>query len=1083
MGPMGSMGPMSPMGPGTKRTMSKARGSSGAGRHAFGAMEREPVASAATTILAPMPASSTIPRLAPHAVLDGPVRDYLASLRTCGYRGSIRTDLGARLVRASDNSIYEQLPKAVLEPRDECCVIAAMRRLGDPRFASIAIAPRGGGTGTDGSALVDGIVIELARGLDRILEIDLRRRLVRVQPGVVLSQLNAALAPLGFRFGPTVSPHDRATLGGMIATDAAGKGSRIHGKTSDHVRRLRTVLPGGDVIEARRLERHEADAAIAAGGTQGRLLAAVRDALDRDEVSQALHERWPRLARPLAGYTLPKAFERATGAIDLAALVCGAEGTLGIVIEAELAIVPLAKHRRLVFVGYRTFDEAVAAAEPLGRLAPAAIETMDETVLALARTDESWQGLDEVLGDTASLGAVNLVEFEGDDGDALARRADELAGAAASSGAAIAIRIDAESARRSLWEVRERAVGLLGNLPGDRQPIAFVEDCAVPPERLPEFVRGFRAILDRHGLTSGMFGHVDAGCLHVRPALDLRDEADERLVRTVTDEVAALVHGLGGVLWGEHGKGFRSRFNEGFFGPVLMDAFTRIKTAFDPRNQMNPGKIATPEGVPRTMLTIEASSRGALDRAIEPALAARHAHAIRCNGNAACQSVDVDRAMCPSIKITRDPRHGPRGRSILMREWMRRVSQAGWREGAAPVDPSPASLPLRLWRRLLDRRDFSHEVREAMDGCLSCKACAGSCPVKVSVPEFRSAFLHHYHHRYARSLGDRLVAGLEEALPRLDRVAGVANAAMTLGWVQGLVRHLGGVVDAPRIARPSLAARLRPLGVEIESIEPLAGLAPDASGREVILLQDAFSTYLDPEAAVGVVRLMQALGRRPRIASYFASGKGRHVKGQLGRFERIARMNLARLEALARSGRPLVGIDPATTLVFRDELPKSLGLDAAAVPRVRLVSEWLDGVEDLEASRHVATVDSGEARASLRLFAHCTARAIAPESSRQWRRTFERVGLALSIESVGCCGMGGAWGHEAANAADSRGIFGLSWASRMPHEESGWDAIACEGFSCRSQIERICGRRVRSPAEMLADRLEASVASIRGPEG
>ena len=1021
-----------------------------------------------------MPASSTIPRLAPDTVLDGPVRSFLTSLRTAGYRGSIRTDLGARIVRASDNSIYERLPQAVLEPRDECDVIAAMRVLGDPRFASIAMAPRGGGTGTDGSALVDGIVLDLARGLDRILEIDVKRRFVRVQPGVVLGQLNAALAPLGFRFGPTVSPHDRATLGGMIATDAAGKGSRIHGKTSDHVRRLRTVLPGGDVIEARRLERTEADAAIAAGGTQARLLAAVREALDRDEVAQALRERWPKLARPLAGYTLPRAFDRATGAIDLAALVCGAEGTLGIVVEAELSITPLAKHRHLVFVGYRSFDEAVAAAEPLGSLSPAAIETMDETVLGLARTDESWQGLDEVLGETGSLGAVNLVEFEGDDADRLAARAEELVAAAKASGAAMALRIEAASARRSLWEVRERAVGLLGNMPGDRQPVAFVEDCAVPPPRLPEFVQGFRAILDRHGLSSGMFGHVDAGCLHVRPALDLRDEADERLVRTVTDEVAALVHGLGGVLWGEHGKGFRSRFNEGFFGPVLMEAFTRIKTAFDPRNQMNPGKIATPEGVPRTMLTIEASTRGSLDRAIEPSLAARHAHAIRCNGNAACQSIDLDRAMCPSIKITRDPRHGPRGRSILMREWMRRVSQAGWREGETPSDPSLASLPLRLWRRMFDRRDFSHEVREAMDGCLSCKACAGSCPVKVSVPEFRSAFLHHYHHRYARSLGDRLIAGLEEALPRLDRLAAIANAATALGWLRGTLHHLVGVTDPPRLARPSLATRLRAMGIEIESIETLAALAPDPSGREAILLQDAFSTYLDPEAAIGVVRLMRSLGWRPRVAAYFASGKGRHVKGQLGRFDQIARANRSRLEALARSGRPLVGIDPATTLVFRDELPKALGLEASALPRVLLVSEWLDGVRDLDAARDRARAAAGEAATSVRLFAHCTARAIAPESARQWRRAFERIGATLSLESVGCCGMGGAWGHESANAADSRGIFGLSWASRMPHDEADWAAIACEGFSCRSQIERICGRRVRSPAEILADRLESS---------
>ncbi|MFZ9692061.1 MAG: (Fe-S)-binding protein, partial [Phycisphaerales bacterium] len=491
--------------------------------------------------------------------------------------------------------------------------------------------------------------------------------------------------------------------------------------------------------------------------------------------------------------------------------------------------------------------------------------------------------------------------------------------------------------------------------------------------------------------------------------------------------------------------------------------------AFDPRNQMNPGKIAVPEGVSPTLLTIEASSRGSRDRAIEPALAARHAHAIRCNGNAACQSIDLERAMCPSPKISRDPRHGPRGRAILMREWMRRVSREGWREASEWREPSWSAWPIRVWRRLVSRRDFSHEVREAMDGCLSCKACAGSCPVKVSVPEFRSAFLHHYHRRYARSLGDRLVAGLEEALPRLDRMGGLVNAATSLVSVEALVRLVAGLVNPPRLARPSLEDRLRPLGVAIEPIESLATLPHDESGREAILLQDAFSTYLDPQATVGVVRLLQSLGVRPRVAAYFPSGKGRHVKGELGRFERIARANLARLESLASSGRPIVGIDPATTLVFRDELPKALGLAASDVPKVQLLAEWLDSRPDLSTSVGVGPSDA----AAIRLFAHCTARAIAPESTRQWQRVFARFGCDLSIEPVGCCGMGGAWGHEAANAADSLGIFGLSWASRMPHDESGWEALACEGFSCRSQIERICSRRVRSPAEVLADRLQS----------
>jgi len=253
----------------------------------------------------------------------------------------------------------------------------------------------------------------------------------------------------------------------------------------------------------------------------------------------------------------------------------------------------------------------------------------------------------------------------------------------------------------------------------------------------------------------------------------------------------------------------------------------------------------------------------------------------------------------------------------------------------------------------------------------------------------------------------------------------------------------------------------------VESIDALASLPPASGPSEVILLQDAFTSFLDPDAALGAVRLLETLGVRPRVAEYFPSGKGWHVKGFLDRFERIARSNLVRLERLARSGRPIVGIDPATTLVMRDELPKALGIEATKVPPVRLLWEFLDG---RRLDRRSST-----APATARLLGHCTERALEPGSAAAWRRIFARAGIDLAIESVGCCGMGGSWGHERPNAADSRGIFGLSWAARMPEHEAEWSRILVSGFSCRSQIERICGRRPSSPAEHLADALEAAL--------
>ncbi|MHC4833906.1 MAG: FAD-binding oxidoreductase, partial [Planctomycetota bacterium] len=437
-----------------------------------------------------MPPATTIPRLDPGTIPNGVVA-FVEALKRRGYRGGLCGDLASRVVAATDNSIYEQLPVGVLQPRSERDVVAIMRTLGEDRFRSIPIAARGGGTGTDGSALTDGFVVDLARGLDRIVEIDVSRRVARVQPGVVLSQLNAALARHGLQFGPTVSPKDRATLGGMIATDGAGKGSRIHGKTSDRVRSLRVALPGGAVIEARRREHAEVEAAIADGTVEGRLLGAVRTTLADATVRRAIDERWPNLPRHVTGYALPRAFDAETGAVDLAQLVCGAEGTLGVVVEAELELAPLPRHRRLLVVAYASFDDAVADAEQLGHFAPAAIETMDETVLGLARGDESWRNLDaEVAAALAdsTIGAITLVEFEGDDEAATNAIRDRLLNEASSLRRRV-IAIEGESVRRGLWEVRERAVGLLGNMPGPRQPIAFVEDCAVPPARLPEFVR------------------------------------------------------------------------------------------------------------------------------------------------------------------------------------------------------------------------------------------------------------------------------------------------------------------------------------------------------------------------------------------------------------------------------------------------------------------------------------------------------------------------------------------------------------------------------------------------------------------
>ena len=327
----------------------------------------------------------------------------------------------------------------------------------------------------------------------------------------------------------------------------------------------------------------------------------------------------------------------------------------------------------------------------------------------------------------------------------------------------------------AIWEMRKKSVGLLGNMQGDKRPIPFVEDTAVPPEHLADYIAEFRALLDARGLVYGMFGHVDAGVLHVRPAIDMKDPAQEPLIREITEEVVRLTRKYGGLLWGEHGKGVRSEFSPRFFGP-LYPILQSIKAAFDPRNQLNPGKIAAPES--GQLLTIDGlTTRGQLDRTIPASVRAAYDEALHCNGNGACFNWDPDEAMCPSYKATRDRRHSPKGRASLTREWLRQLAALGVdpeSEAAALREAPPGgTFPHGCATPGLREPDFSHAVKDAMDGCLACKSCSGQCPIKVDVPTFRAKFLEALPRPLSAAVArpHGRLAGVDAAGARQDAVA------------------------------------------------------------------------------------------------------------------------------------------------------------------------------------------------------------------------------------------------------------------------------------------------------------------------
>ncbi|PXX99763.1 FAD-binding and (Fe-S)-binding domain-containing protein [Halomonas sp. LBP4] len=1053
---------------------------------------------------------------------DAPYLRFLEALEAAGFEGEIAPDYANRTVLATDNSIYQRLPQAVLYPRGAEDLERIAHLAGQVEHRRVVLTPRGGGTGTNGQSLTDGLVVDVSRHMNRILDIDVENRRVRVQAGVVKDQLNAALKPHGLFFAPELSTSNRATIGGMIATDASGQGSCEYGKTRDHVLELDSVLLGGKRLVSRPVDDGELEALCARDDATGRAYRTAREIIDTQ--GELITDTFPPLNRCLTGYDLAH-LRDAEGRLDLNSLLCGAEGSLAFTSEAVLNVLPIPRHSTLVNVRYAGFMDALRDAKALmaSSAAPTSIETVDDTVLLLAMEDFVWDSVGEFFpaGETPVRG-INLVEFNDDDPErlnervaAFCRHLQEDAGVAR-LGYTLA---EGHDAIKRVYGMRKRAVGLLGNAKGEKRPIPFVEDTAVPPEHLADFITEFRAALDARGLAYGMFGHVDAGVLHVRPAIDMKDPEQERLIREVSDEVAELTHKYHGLLWGEHGKGVRSEYAPSFFG-ALYPCLQRIKAAFDPHNQLNPGKIATPDSAPIQTLSDEGASgagrrvgalsppgavteqateaqpvkwvdpglltidgvptRGQLDRQIDERVWQAHSAAVYCNGNGACYNYDPDDAMCPSWKATRERVQSPKGRASLVREWLRL-------QGAAGIDLVEESrkkqaegawgfikdFPLRLKNTLAQRRgeaDFSHEVYHAMAGCLACKSCAGQCPVKVNIPEARSQFLEVYHGRYLRPLRDYLIGGLEFLVPTLSKVAPLYNAALGNRLVDRLLAGPIGMVDSPRLSRASLDKQLKAWGVAEATPTSLGLLTEAQKARSVVIVQDAFTSYFEARLVMDIVELLARLDVRVFVAPYSPNGKPLNVQGFLGAFARTAEQQARRLRTLAEFGVPLVGIDPAMTLTYRQEYVKALGPEA--VPEVLMLQEWLVAQTPTLASRLApARRDDDTSPAGYRLLSHCTEATNAPGSPKAWQQVFTAFGLELELVATGCCGMSGTYGHEARNRATSRAIYGLSW-QKVVEDAANAGRLLATGYSCRSQVKRLSDRALPHPLQALLTELK-----------
>ncbi len=997
-----------------------------------------------------------IPPLTEKEALSPVVLAFVDALKRTAFTGDVDTQYGGRLSAATDNSIYQVTPQAVLFPRSQADVQCIFQLATQDAFANVTFTARGGGTGTNGQSLTEGVVIDLSRHMNRIVEVNEAEGWAWVEPGVVLDQLNAHVKPHGVFFAPELSPSNRATIGGMVSTDASGKGSRIYGKTSNHVLALDVVFSDGSAWQSEPLDA----AALHALKSGDDLVNQIYQGVDRIVTSkqELIEQRFPKLTRFLTGYNLADVYTE-EGQFNLNALIAGSEGTLAIVTGIKVKLTPLPTVKRLIVAKYVSFDDSLRAATILVQADPAAIETVDDTIVTLARQDVVWDRVGKFfsqLGDDR-VKSVNLIEFAGTDADvvnantqALCDKLNALLGQEHEAVGYQLATTDADIA--SLWELRAKGVGLLGNVSGNRRPIPFVEDTVVPPEHLAAYIQEFRQVLDAYGLEYGMFGHVDVGCLHVRPALDLKDAADEALIRVITDRVKDLVLKYGGVVWGEHGKGLRGEYMPEFFGQELYDDLRRIKQLFDPANKLNPGKLVTPIDHPSSVKKLDGVPlRGHRDRQIPEAVREEFDGSIHCNGNGACFTFDLDDVMCPSYKFTRDRIHSPKGRAGMMREWLRQLSHTRYDLQAEDESRGHLVLPEAT------DSDFSLEVYEAMDGCLSCKACTTMCPIKVDIPDLKAKFLNRFYTRYQRPLKDTLIAFGERTHHRLLAAPFLYNAGVKLPFFEPLMRDWVGLVDTPQLSSPTYTTLLDKAGIQVlHQIEPASLLHRDLS-KTVFILPDAITAFYEAWTFVDCVAFFKKIGFEPIVTPFIENGKGQHVKGFLQDFQQTARQATQQLEKLVSMGCPIIGIDPAITLSYREEY--RIYLDRQDVD-VWLPQEWL-----ANALPHRAASLTQLTSPTIAFMGHCSEKTSIQASGRQWQAVFKAFGLDLEIVKAGCCGMAGAFGHETAHYDESKGIYEQSWKLRLADSDR---PIVATGASCRSQVQRFEGGEIAHPLQFLS---------------
>ena len=943
-----------------------------------------------------------------------------------GVRGDVRLDDVARVLYANDASIYQIDATGVVVPHDTEDVVHCVRTAAEAGFS---ILPRGGGTSLAGQTVGASLHLDFSRHMRQILELNAQQGWVRVQPGVVLDELNAYLAPHGLQFGPDVSTSSRANLGGMIGNNSCGAHSILYGKTIDHVQELTVVLADGTVTSLGPIDETQREAVAQGSGVLAEVHRTLPEILSANE--QEIRHRFPDVMRRVSGYNLDAMLPPAP--FDASRLIVGSEGTLCAVVEAKLGLVPRPRSSIVVACHFVDLAEAMEANLVALETAPAASELMDRLLLDQTKNQLEYAPRRRFLVDDPH--ALLFVEYYGDTDEQLHERANHLEGRLRGAGLGYAyVRAERAADQKDMWDLRKAGLGLLMGMRGDPKPTSGIEDTCVPVEHLPEYVRRVSQLMAADDIPVTFYGHASVGVLHIRPVLDLKKADGITMLRRFEEQLSDWVLEFGGSMSSEHGDGLaRSEWIEKMFGPRLVTAFAGVKRAFDPEGIFNPGKIVDAPKMDENlrygsdystspMETFFHFEEGSFQQAVE-----------MCSGVGQCRKTLVG-SMCPSFMAPLDEQHSTRGRANALR----------------------AALDGRLKDGL--HGDGLHEV---MDLCLECKACKAECPSSVDMAKLKYEYLAQRHEHEGVPLRSRVFASIAVLNRWMAPFSRLVNPVLRSRPNRWLMERLFGIDRRRRM--PALAHQRFSSWFARRT-------TPETSTRgTVVFYYDTFTEFNEPDVGRAAVHLLESAGYRVVLPEQLGCcGRPMISKGLLKQVKPQVADNVKALALYVERGWPVVGVEPSCLLAFRDDyldLAPDREMAQAVADNVYLLDEFLARCDREQEGGLGYEFD--ETPRQVLLHGHCHQKALANTADT---RHLLDLPPAFQVEELtsGCCGMAGSFGYEHEHYDVSMEV-GRQRVFEPILDADPETQIAIVGTSCRHQIADATGKDARHWAQILAD--------------